>query len=132
MNWIAEVKVGWVRLNGYLGFFNFLMILGIWLDRHYAAYVVPAYVTVIVFSLVGIVVDRWFIWPREQRINERVGVLRLTECFRSAKHLVELEQRGVPITLIHEDLTSVFEQIGLGRQFEEYYQIIAAVRRESA
>lgn len=115
---LAEMKVGWVRISAYLGILNFIMILGIWLDRHYPAYVVPAYVLTFVLALVGIWIDRRLIWPNEAGISESVSVLKITECIRSAKHIVESELIGVDTRPQLRDLRAAFARTGLLESFE--------------
>lgn len=128
----VEAKVSLERLGSYAGIPTMLGVAGIYVKwLHDAAFPTTDFVTfalasygvlVVVIAAV-LVIDRLVIWPGQLGVNAHVAPLTLTEAFRSAKHLAELEADGVDAHSIEADLRERFRRAGLEDRFLEYLEV---------
>jgi hypothetical protein len=124
----AEAKMGMQRIQLYLGVGNSIVIWGLalkWIHdgafptTNFAVFMAVGYAALTLALVVGVVLDRLFIWPHEQGITASVAPLSYTEAFRSAKHYAEVERNGNGAEPILENLRVRFQRAGLLKEFEE-------------
>lgn len=124
---LAELKTSLARLSSYTTAPTFLLLLALWLEKIWNAhwqrfdYQDFMFGSIAIILLLGIIIqwiDRRFVWPQESSIAIGVHPLTVTECFRSAWVVAQLEKEGFDTSHLVPMLRDAFVSSGWENEFD--------------